>query len=208
MSDSTCCPACDDSPLSITGNITGILTFAWAILASSLLFLVVVRSAENEMRQLRASVEQAARHLDAIVGYFHGLHLVADPDLAFIKEPINSALRDWHATNENLIKQLKGLESMQPAIGRRLVWWYRYNDILATMTKLRSEKDDLFALLLTYMSRHVPNSLSLLHSPSKSGANFASLQQAKHPVESPLEIRKICGERDEPRYSIVRDEVK
>ncbi|KAL8315961.1 hypothetical protein RB597_000042 [Gaeumannomyces tritici] len=185
MSDSTCCPACGDSPLSITGNITGILTFASTILATSLLFLTVVRSAENEMRQLRASVEQAGRHLDAIVSYFHGLDLVADPDLAFIKGPINSALRDWHATNENLIEQLKELESIRPAIRRQLVWWHRHDDILAGMTKLRSEKDDLFALLLTYMS---------------------SLQQAKHPVRSSLETREVCGERDKPRYGIVRDE--
>ncbi|KLU91946.1 hypothetical protein MAPG_10895 [Magnaporthiopsis poae ATCC 64411] len=132
---------------------------------------------------------------------------VPHPGLAFIKDPISSALRDWHATNEDLIKQLKELESMQPAIGRRLVWWYRHNDILAAMTKLRSEKDDLFALLLTYMSRHVPNSLLSLYPPPTSGANFASLQQAEHPVGSSLETRKDCTERDEPRYNIARDEL-
>ena len=154
MPNTTCCPECGDSPLSITGNITGILTFAYALLASSLVFFAVVRSAEHEMLQLRASVNQTSKHIETLYAYFNGLDLVADPDLALIQDPIKFALHDWRTTNQDLSNQFEELAGMRPGIRRQLAWWNRHRDILAGMAKLRSEKDDLFALLLTFMSRY------------------------------------------------------
>jgi hypothetical protein len=144
-----------DSPLSTTANITGILTFAYAILVSCLLFLASVRTADSEMQQLLSQTRQTSRHIETLSNYFQDQDLVADIDLAPMRGPIKAALRDWRKTNQSLTTQIAKLNEMGPGIKRRVAWWYWQNDILAGMAKLRSEKDDLSALLLTYLSRLV-----------------------------------------------------
>ncbi|RYP50097.1 hypothetical protein DL768_004301 [Monosporascus sp. mg162] len=155
MSSPACCPECSDSPLSTTGNITGILTFAYALLASCLVFLAVIRTAESEIQQLHTSVRQTSRHIETLYSYFNGLDLVADQDLAAIQDPIKVALEDWRRTNQHLTAQVEELNNIPSGIRRWLVWWYRHKDILAGVAELRSEKDDLSALLLMYMSSKI-----------------------------------------------------
>ncbi|KAI0183124.1 hypothetical protein EV127DRAFT_475396 [Xylaria flabelliformis] len=50
MDDSTVCPPCGDSPLSITSNIIGILTFAFAITAALIYRFSLVRKAAAELQ--------------------------------------------------------------------------------------------------------------------------------------------------------------
>lgn len=198
MSETMSCPDCGDSPLSTTGNITGILTFAYALLASALVFLTVIRSADSEIHQLRASVDNTSRHIQTMYTYFSDLNLVGDQDLELIKLSIKDALDDWRAINEDLAEQSENLASMRPRIRRQLVWWYRHSDILAGMAKLQSEKDNFFALLLTYMSRC---GLSYRFAHNRFfffffflGANFyCGLQQAYHSNKTPSGI----GETDD-----------
>src|SRR5512140_2835994 len=98
MSDTGGCPDCGDSPLSTTGNVTGILTFAYAILASVALFFAVIGTADNELQQLATSQQQTSRHIETLYGYFADLDGVAHPDLAAMKEPIAVALDNWRRT--------------------------------------------------------------------------------------------------------------
>ncbi|KAK5662379.1 hypothetical protein OQA88_8289 [Cercophora sp. LCS_1] len=148
-------PNAGDSPLSTTGNITGILTFAYAIIASCILFLSTIRTADSEMQQLFSQIRQTSRHIETLSNYFQDLDLVADVDLAPMRGPIKVALKDWRKTNQGLAARIGRLNEMGPGIKRRVVWWYWQNEILASMAKLRSEKDDLSALLLTYLSRKI-----------------------------------------------------
>ncbi|KAK0701324.1 hypothetical protein B0H67DRAFT_650545 [Lasiosphaeris hirsuta] len=144
-----------DSPLSTTGNILGILTFAYAIIASCLVFLAVIRTADSEMQQLFSQIRQTSRHIETLGSYFRELDLVADIDLAPMRGPIKVALKDWRKTNQGLAARVGKLSEMGPGIKRRIMWWYGQNEMLASMAKLRSEKDDFSALLLTYLSRKI-----------------------------------------------------
>lgn len=158
-----------DSPLSATSNILSILTFAYALLASALLFLATIRTADAEMHQLLSQVRQTTRHIDTLTAYFHGLDLVADPDLVEMREPIRLALKDWRRTNAQVSGQVEGMRRVGMGVRRRVGWFLERREVMAGVERGRSEKEDLAALLLTYLLRFVRNffflSLTLSHSP-------------------------------------------
>lgn len=63
MSATICpqCPQCSDSPLSITASITGILTFALAVLATIRLYVTSYRESPKEIEKLHRAVAHAER---------------------------------------------------------------------------------------------------------------------------------------------------
>ena len=150
-----------DSPLSITSNILSILTFTYAILASLLLFSATVRSADAEIQQLLSQLRQTARHIDTLCSYFQELDLIADQDLLGLgpgegtemHEPIRMALKDWRRTNMIVTARLEELNRVKIGVRRRVGWWLERREVMAGVERGRSEKEDLAALLLTYLLR-------------------------------------------------------
>lgn len=63
MSSPTCVSCqdrlnCSDSPLSITGNIIGILTFAYATLATVVYYLVAISNSDRDLNRLRDTLNE------------------------------------------------------------------------------------------------------------------------------------------------------
>lgn len=58
--------SCDDSPLSITGNIIGILTFAGAIAISIQVYFNAMRNADQHMEEMMYTFESRVREVDLL----------------------------------------------------------------------------------------------------------------------------------------------
>src|ERR1700709_1149279 len=71
-----------DSPLSIVGNVIGILTFFVALLASIVAYCVLLRDAASELRSVIQELNGSTNHLEALETYFAAsLQSTVDPEV-------------------------------------------------------------------------------------------------------------------------------
>jgi len=68
-------------------------------------------------------------------------------------EPIRMALKDWRRTNMIVTARLEELNRVKIGVRRRVGWWLERREVMAGVERGRSEKEDLAALLLTYLLR-------------------------------------------------------
>ncbi|RYP24022.1 hypothetical protein DL765_000750 [Monosporascus sp. GIB2] len=161
MSDQACCPECGDSPLSIMGNITGILTFFYALLAPFLLFLTVVNTAGAELKVLRYNLDDISTYMEDVRGHFHILTLEADPDAWSMGTRLSIARDKLEDMSRKLSEELKEYET-NPSTWTRIKWWHKYNEIAGKMARLQNGKDNFSPMLLNFLLRKARSQEKLL----------------------------------------------
>ncbi|KAH8691734.1 hypothetical protein GQ44DRAFT_201771 [Phaeosphaeriaceae sp. PMI808] len=111
------CPP--DSPLSMTGNIVGILTFALAIFSFCAAIFAITNNAPQEIKDCEEYLKELKGHIQEIDGYFKRLNMEADRDLErnSIKELVSGAIY-------SLKTRLDVTGAALSNIRGRWHWWY------------------------------------------------------------------------------------
>ncbi|KAK5994378.1 hypothetical protein PT974_04852 [Cladobotryum mycophilum] len=149
------CPDCGDSPLSTTGNILGILTFALGLVVSLFALLAVVRGAEHEVGFLVSSLEETGKQIRHSREYFHLLDVESDDDLQYMRDLTLAALNDLETSQRGMMEDLVRTQSSISSFWTRLDWWYRQKDVAAELSKLDSQKHHLNSIQLTFLLRKI-----------------------------------------------------
>lgn len=141
MSDSP-----SDSPLSTTGNVVGILTFALGVVSFLAAFYAITHNAPREIQNYKDSLKERKDHIKEISLYFEELDVVADAELeqSHIKSSVRSSLKGLEAHRQAMeddILQTKG----------RLQWWYRRQDMATSMATIETQLQHLGAIQLTFL---------------------------------------------------------
>ncbi|KAA8648830.1 uncharacterized protein ATNIH1004_004715 [Aspergillus tanneri] len=143
--------SCADSPLSITGNIIGILTFAYAVLITLVYRTKQLASANEEMGLF---LQRASSELDAFLAARERLmkHLPVFPTkLGSYIEPFLAGTQDTVDQFEDQFKSLKELGGRKPSIfeGSRFVWTKKdFLETLGEMSRIRSNLDGIYQVLV------------------------------------------------------------
>ncbi|KAK3360375.1 hypothetical protein B0T25DRAFT_446864 [Lasiosphaeria hispida] len=135
-----------DSPLSIAGNITGILTFALGVFSFCAAFYAITYDAHREIQDLKDAVAERKSHVDELERYFEELDVAADADFeqSHIKPIVEKSLSGLKARHVEVEKELA-------AIRGRLQWWYRRQDITSSLARIETQLQHLGAIQLTFL---------------------------------------------------------
>jgi len=135
-----------DSPLSIAGNVTGILTFALGVFSFCAAFYAITYNAHGEIQSLKEAIEERKLHVDELERYFEELDVAADADFedSRIKHIIGNSLA-------SLKKRHLDMERDLGAIKGRLQWWYRRQDITSSLARVETQLQYLGAIQLTFL---------------------------------------------------------
>jgi len=150
------CPDPGDSPLSTTGNVLGILTFALGLFAYCIAFSVVVRGADRELAAALATLVDTARQIAEVKQFLDDEEREADPDYRTMKDMIDSSESSYKAAKYEFESQLEPF-IMSPhgnmSFLGRFRWWYREKDLAAAATRLENRKQHFATIQLTYLLR-------------------------------------------------------
>ncbi|KAM5345989.1 hypothetical protein ACJ41O_011850 [Fusarium nematophilum] len=115
------CPP--DSPLSTTGNIIGLLTFALGLFSFCAAFYAITHNATQEIDDYEKSLAERKAHIAQIRQYIEDADVAADAELEGnpIKDLIFKTLSDLEARRRTMERDIYG-------VGGRLQWWYRRQD--------------------------------------------------------------------------------
>jgi hypothetical protein len=143
------CPPCGDSPLSVTGNVVGILTFALAMAASIIAFTSVTRNAPKDIKESREVLNAALEHMDSIKVYETLVNnRNQDPQIKSLSNSYDVFKGAYNKVDEKLCK----FESDKSSIWKRFAWWFQERDMNAGIAKVRSQMHEYTAVLLSYLS--------------------------------------------------------
>ncbi|CAG1990976.1 unnamed protein product [Fusarium graminearum] len=145
------CPDCGDSPLSTTGNILGILTFALGLFLSTVAFMVAVRSAETEIDDLIESLKSTGRYIDQMTRFFASMGREADPEMTGMGLLPSDATESISNTQTKLLDELEETKKTISELPTRVDWWYRAQDVKAKLSKLDSERQHLHSVQLALL---------------------------------------------------------
>ena len=152
---------CDDSPLSIAGNIVGFLTFLLAAVAWIVALIATTRGAPEEIKASHANIEIAIRQIEAMLSYCHEQSRSKDALFNLMDQDFTRSLEDSVAAAEILKTDLAihtdvvnvngGTFDLQ--LRRRIRWVAARDDIDRRMSKLSVKKADITAFQLTLLLR-------------------------------------------------------
>lgn len=147
------CPACNDSPLSFTGNIVGLLTFALGLLASCVAFLSIVRNADSEIESLVRDTNETKAHIVKMSIHIGKLGLRQNsPDLKDMYDLLTDCLAGFAKAQNSVAKHLE-MFRLPTSLWTRVKWWYMEKETAAQMAKLDSYNQRITALQLTFLLR-------------------------------------------------------
>jgi hypothetical protein len=145
-------PQCSDSPLSITGNVLGILTFALGLLASALAFLVITSGIQSELSTLELSLEKTGHQISHSRRYFQLRDSERDAILQEMGGEIAAALNSAERLYIELLGSVRTVKESADSVWTRVGWWYHGRQaVTANMARLESEKTHLGTLQLTFL---------------------------------------------------------
>ncbi|TPX16471.1 uncharacterized protein E0L32_003765 [Thyridium curvatum] len=135
-----------DSPLSTTGNVIGILTFALAVVSFLAAFYAITHNAPDEIEDYKMSLRDREVHIQKIRDYFDEADRYADGQLEGnpIKDVIDSILADLEARRQKM-------EEVIGSVNGRLQWWYRRQDMVVAMARVENQLQYLSTLQLTFL---------------------------------------------------------
>ncbi|KAL2844079.1 hypothetical protein BJY01DRAFT_248324 [Aspergillus pseudoustus] len=97
--------SCDDSPLSMTGSIIGILTFAYAIAITAIFYANAFLSAETERGQFQSRLKSEVQSLELVLDLLRNYApMVPDTD-AFARK-----IEPW------LVQAARSIQEVQPRV--------------------------------------------------------------------------------------------
>jgi hypothetical protein len=158
------CPACDcaDSPLSIVGNVVGILTFVLGVFAYVAAFIAVTRGAANDMRDTEDVLKATQGQIKQITDILKVLYNRSDPALQDMKSLVDDSLQSLVKAKDDLNEFLlrfkvarDGREDMvaDESLWSQFKWWYYERDKEARIAKLRGSQQHFAAVQLTFLER-------------------------------------------------------
>ncbi|KAM5354704.1 hypothetical protein ACJ41O_001351 [Fusarium nematophilum] len=163
------CPECSDSVLSTTGNVLGLLTFAFSFFLSLAAFLTITRNADGEVRDLHRALDRTDKHIGQINSYLRDLEMQRDPVLGEMRDAMASSFHEFKIAINDIRKHLSRFgdapsddedgrvsRSQAPSSSSywtSLRWWYDEKDTAAKMAKLESYRQHFNAIQLTLIAR-------------------------------------------------------
>jgi len=155
MSSTDCpstCPECSDSPLSLTGNIVGILTFAIGLLASSLAFFIIASGIQDELTALESSLAKSGHQIQHSRRYFQARDSDRDLALQEMEAEMAAALDSTETLYLEVLDKVRRVRESAGSVWTRISWWQRGRQAVASdMARLESEKTHLGSLQLTFL---------------------------------------------------------
>ncbi|KAH6715921.1 hypothetical protein BKA61DRAFT_672205 [Leptodontidium sp. MPI-SDFR-AT-0119] len=134
-------PSCQDSPLSVAANVTGILTFAYAVLAGLLAWLYLAGAFTSSSLKVYRSADGALQeHREKEVVTTHQILLIRKLHAAAISNPdsCGGTLRDILESYDETARML--LQALEKTKARRLS---KLLSLKATLLGVQSQKDIL-----------------------------------------------------------------
>lgn len=156
------CPDCDDSPLSITSNILGILTFAAGLFLSFAAFVTITRNASNEIQDLYTTLDQTDKHIQFLKYHFRDLEGDSDPLFNEMQDAMVHLYILFRAACQDVRNHLRTFGHIRERVSERRVstsawdnvrWWYYEKDTAAKIAKLDGYRQHFTAIQLTFMAR-------------------------------------------------------
>jgi hypothetical protein len=148
-----------DSPLSVTGNVVGILTFALGIAAYCIAFYVLGRGALDEIEGFQADIEQVRMQLIAILEYCKSEEANSTPDFQAFQKSLQVSLELLVGTLKVLYDDLKSLSQPNPKsrnpfgfqLRRRMMWARRRPHFAERMARVSSQKVEVQAIQTSFL---------------------------------------------------------
>jgi len=146
--------SCADSPLSITGNVIGILTFAYAILITLAYRTKQLASANEEMSLF---LQRASSELDAFLAARERLmnRLPAPPTK--LGSEIGPFLVDTQKIVDNFEDQFRSLKELggrKPSVFEGSRFLYTKEDLISTLGEMSRIRSNLDGLYQVFMNRY------------------------------------------------------
>lgn len=145
-----------DSPLSTTGNITGLLTFALATFSFCLAFYIATEGALKEMDDYQVYLDQRKDHIAVIRQFFEERDIEADHELEIsgLQELIRNSLKSAEERREKLEQEVGKIRNTPGVdIGKRIQWWMRRRDMSLATASVEIEIHHLTALQMSFIIR-------------------------------------------------------
>lgn len=149
--------SCDDSPLSYTGNITGILTFTLGLLVSLIAFFSMIRNASTEIQKLTHIVDETDEHIIQMVQHLGRLELRRiNQNFVEMKDLLMGSLGRFSNAQVEAATYLKtfnkgGLGGSTASLLTRIRWWYVGMETAAYMAGLEIHNQRVAAVQLTFL---------------------------------------------------------
>lgn len=146
----------EDSPLSTTANIIGILTFALATFSFCLAFYAATADAPREMKRFEDYVIQREAHINEISEFFEDRDIEADNELEnsslgdLVSESLGTAERRRRELQESIYR-ICG--SSVTGLTKRIWWWMERRDMNLAMAEVDIQIQHLTALQISFLLR-------------------------------------------------------
>jgi hypothetical protein len=144
------CGCCGDSPLSITGNVVGILTFFVASFATWIAYVTLTLDATEEIELFATDTFHTQRQLAPLATFCARAHS-ENPDFQNNAPALHHGLEEVRRLLDALAKDLGELpqfdeKSRMPVslqVRRRVAWLYRRRSMVERMDRISRIKQDL-----------------------------------------------------------------
>lgn len=158
MSGQSTCAPCGDSPLSITSNVIGLLTFTLATVATYLAYAAVALHVPDEIESHIRSLEGTRSELIPVLSLCEKARHVDHEAYQLHEDALESKLRALLASAEELAAELRALPRSHShgcfvlQIYARLVWLRKRRSFEVRSELVTALKSDLVLSLLSLLT--------------------------------------------------------
>ncbi|KAK4224723.1 hypothetical protein QBC38DRAFT_288817 [Podospora fimiseda] len=146
------CMSCDESPLSTTGNVTGILTFTLGLIVSCGAFFSIIRNADSEIKSLQDTVNEMEGHIFQMATHIGRLELRHNQVSTEMHGLLIDVLKRFQKAQKKASCYLRRFENTD-SLWTRIKWWYMEKETAAHMASLESYNQRVTAIQLTFLLR-------------------------------------------------------
>ncbi|KAK4183674.1 hypothetical protein QBC35DRAFT_90920 [Podospora australis] len=139
-----------DSPLSTTGNITGILTFFLGLVFSFIAFFSLIRNADTELSNLLTIVSDTKNHISQITAHLTKLETRQEPNVRSMQQVLLSTLVSFRQAQQEAEVYLSRF-SKGMSFAKRIQWWYLEKETASHMARLESHNQRVVGVQLTLL---------------------------------------------------------
>jgi hypothetical protein len=147
-----CCSECGDSPLSWTGNVVGILTFALGVIISSAAFIAATRGADKEIQYSKEILRETKEHINKIHTQLDTLKYRGGNNLQGMDLLIYDSLESLNVARKDMDGKLADFKT-PTSVWNRVRWWYDEKEIGVGMAKLDFQGQLFATVNLTLLLR-------------------------------------------------------